>query len=194
MKLSIRALCVVGALCVPALAVGQPQGSLDPGQEGKKEKVAGAADVPPEAQEAAAVLTKYLDAVKAKKWAEAKKHIHPKTLTAISERKKRLGDEDHPMAAWFYEKTQSYMKNYKIEGAVPGPLGTWVFETSEDNFQVQEKGMAEGEMATYLVGKAGGKWTVVDKKRGVTFTDDSVKFGYKGYFDKVEEAKKGEEE
>jgi hypothetical protein len=47
-------------------------------------------------------------------------------------------------------------------------------------------------MATYLVGKTGGKWVVVDKKRGVTFTDDSVKHGYKGYFDKVESKKEEE--
>src|SRR5205085_2637899 len=97
------------------------------------------------------------------------KYLHPKTLTAIAERKKRLGNEDHPMAPWFYEKTQYYMKTYTVKDAVPGPNDTWIIETSEDNFQVEEKGISEGDMATYLVGKTGGKWTVVDKKRGVTF-------------------------
>ena len=44
--------------------------------------------------------------------------------------------------------------------------------------------MVEGEMATYLVGKKDGKWWIADKKRGETFTNDSIKIGYKGYFDK----------
>lgn len=140
----------------------------------------------PEAKAAQELVTKYLTAVKAKKWADAKKLLHPRTLEAIAERKKRLGKEDHPMAPWFHEKTDYWMKDFKVAGASLAPLGTVVVEASEDNFQVQEKGLAPGEMATYLVGKQGGKWYVVDKKRGETFTKDSVKLGYKGWFDKVE--------
>jgi hypothetical protein len=142
----------------------------------------------PESKEAREVVNTYLTAVKAKKWADAKKFLHPKTLEAIAERKKRLGKEDHPMAPWFHEKVSSWLKDYKLGAASQGPGGTIFVETSEDNFQVEEKGLAEGEKATYLVGKKDGKWFVVDKKRGESFTNDSVKLGYKGWFDKLEKA------
>ena len=92
----------------------------------------------------------------------------------------------HPMAPWFYEKTDHYLKEFKVVGAKAAPLGTIVVETSEDNFRVEEKGMAEGEMASYLVGRKEGVWHVVDKKHLETFPADSVKIGYKGYFDKVQ--------
>lgn len=139
----------------------------------------------PDAKAAKEVLDRYLKAVKAKKWADAKKLLHPKTVEAIAERKKRLGKEDHPLAPWFHEKVDYWMKEFKITGASEGPGGTIIVETSEDNFQVEEKGMAEGERSTYLLGKKAGKWTVVDKKRGETFTRDSIKIGYKGWFDPV---------
>lgn len=139
----------------------------------------------PEAKAAKELLQKYLAAVKAKKWAEAKKFLHPKTLESIAERKKRLGKEDHPMAPWFHEKVDYWMKDFKVGAASLAPLGTIVVQTTEDNFQVAEKGLAEGEPAAYLVGKKDAKWFVVDKKRGETFTKDSVKLGYKGWFDEV---------
>ena len=186
-KLGIRGVVVVAALISGAAFA---QGSVVPGEEGKKQ-VKG--EIPPEAKTAAETLTRYLDSVKAKKWAEVKKLTHPKTLEAIAQRKKRLGDEDHPMAPWFYEKGQYYMKAYKLNGAKPGPFDTWIIETTEDNFQVQEKGIAEGDNAAYLVGMTGGKWVVVDKKRGVTFTGDSIKYGYKGYFDAEATAAKEKE-
>ena len=68
----------------------------------------------PEAKEAKALLQKYLAAVKAKKWADAKKLLHPKTLEAIAERKKRMGKEDHPMAPWFHEKVDYWLKDFKV--------------------------------------------------------------------------------
>jgi hypothetical protein len=139
----------------------------------------------PEAKAAKELVQKYLTAVKAKKWAEAKKFLHPKTLEAIAERKKRLGKEDHPMAPWYHEKVDSWLKDFRLGAATPGPLGTVVVQASEDNFQVEDKGLAEGEAAAYLVGLKGGKWFVVDKKRGETFTRDSVRLGYKGWFDEV---------
>lgn len=184
MKASFRSLLVVGALGASGAVYAQAQGDIVPGEEGRAEKAAGS--IREEAKPAAEVLTKYLDAVKAKKWADAKKLTHPRTLENIAARKKKLGNEDHPMAPWFAEKKISYLKDYRLTDAVPGPGGTWVIEASEDNFQVEEKGLAEGEMSTYLVGKSGGKFVVADKKRGVAFTDDSVKYGYKGYFDAPE--------
>jgi hypothetical protein len=142
----------------------------------------------PEAKAAKELVTKYLTAVKAKKWADAKKLLHPKTVEAIAERKKRMGKEDHPMAPWYHEKVSYYLKEFKVGSASLAPLGTIVVETTEDNYQVEDKGMANGEVAAYLVGKKDGKWFVVDKKRGETFTKDSVKLGYKGWFDKIEKA------
>jgi hypothetical protein len=156
-----------------------------------------AADAPAESAEVKAakdLVTKYLTAVKAKKWPDAKKLTHPKTIEAIAERKKRLGKEDHPMAPWAMEKTDSYLKEFKLTDAAPAANGTVVVGTSEDNYQVQEKGVSEGDTATYLVGKKDGKWYVVDKKRGETFAPDSIKIGYKGWFDKVEKTHDAEEE
>ncbi len=140
----------------------------------------------PEAKEAKALVQKYLVAVKAKKWADAKKLLHPKTLDSIAERKKRMGKEDHPMAPWFHEKVDYWLKDFKVGSASLGALGTVMVEVTEDNFQVEDKGVAEGEASAYLVGKKDGKWLVVDKKQGEVFTKESVKLGYKGWFDKIE--------
>lgn len=133
------------------------------------------------------LVTKYLTAVKAKKWNDAKKFLHAKTMDAIAERKKRMGKEDHPMAPWYHEKVDYYLKEFKVVAARQGPTAsTIVVETAEDNYQVEDKGIAEGEKGTYLVGKKDGKWFLVDKKRGEDFTNDSIKLGYKGWFDKIE--------
>ena len=148
----------------------------------------------PDAKAAKDLVQKYLVAVKAKKWADAKKFLHAKTVEAIAERKKRLGKEDHPLAPWFHEKVDYFMKEFKIVGAHEAALGSIVVETSEDNFQVEEKGLAEGERSAYLVGKKDGKWFVVDKKRGETFTNESIKLGYKGWFDKAKKVEDGQEE
>ena len=124
--------------------------------------------------------------MKAKKWADAKKFLHPQALAAIAERKKRLGKEDHPLAPWYHEKVNYLMKEFKVGAAREMPLGTIIIETSEDVFQVEEKGLAEGEKATYLLGKKGGKFLIADKKNQETFSKDSVKLGYKGWFDAVQ--------
>jgi hypothetical protein len=164
-------------ICAFALA----QGTEGPAEE---ETPKGAPATGPEADAAKDLVTKYLNAVKAKKWADAKKMVHPETLKVIEGRKKRNGKEDHPMAPQAYEKTDFYLKDFKVKGVTVGAGGTFVVETAEDNYQVDAKGTAEGEMATYLVGKKDGKWWIADKKRGESFTSDSIKLGYKGYFDK----------
>jgi hypothetical protein len=171
----MRSLVLAAALLVPTLALAEEAETAD-------------------VKAARELVTKYLTAVKAKKWPDAKKLIHPRTIEAIAERKKRLGKEEHPMAPWFHEKVTYYMKEFKITDAKPAANGTVVVETSEDNYQVEDKGMAEGEMASYLVGKKDGKWFVVDKKNQETFNADSIKIGYKGWFDKVEKKHEGEEE
>lgn len=169
-----HALLLTLLLSVPALAQSEPPKAEPEAAES------------PAAKEATEVLKKYLDLVKAKKWADAKKLIHPKTIAAIAERKKRLGKESHAMAPWAAEKTEYWLKDFRLGKAHDGPGGTVVVETSEDNFQVEEKGLAEGDAAAYLLGKTGGKWFVVDKVRGGGFSDDGIKLGYKGWFDKVE--------
>ncbi len=177
---TLKTLALATSLSLPAAALAQPV--MDSGNE-EKPAAAAPVEIPAEAKDAQEVLTKYLDAVKAKKWNDAKKLTHPKTMEAIAQRKKNLGHEDHPMAPWFQEKANYFLKEYRLTGAAPAHGGTWIFSTSEDNFQVEEKGMSEGDEAHYLVGKTGGKWLVVDKKRGVTFGKDSIRYGYKGFFD-----------
>lgn len=168
---SHRKTLMIACLCAPLWALAQGEEVEKPAEN-------------PEVKLARELVQKYLTAVKGKKWAEAKKLLHPDTVKAIAERQKRLGREDHPMAPWYHEKASYYLKEFKISDAHPEVLGTVVVETSEDNFQVEEKGLAEGESASYLVGKKGGKWYVVDKKRGESFSGDSIKLGYKNYFDR----------
>ncbi len=170
------------ALSLAVSFVAFAQGTEGPGEAEKPKADAET----PDAKAAKDLVTKYLTLVKAKKWADAKKLIHPQTLAAIADRKKRLGKEEHAMAPWAAEKTEYWLKDFKLTGARLGPIGTVVVEVTEDNFQVQEKGLAEGDVANYLVGKKDKKLYVVDKKRGEGFPTDSIKIGYKGYFDKVE--------
>jgi hypothetical protein len=139
------------------------------------------------------LLTRYLEAVKSKHWSAATQLIHPKTVAVIAERKKRLGREDHPMAPWYYEKGLYYLKAYRI-AAAHYVSGAFAVDVLEDNYQLPERVLAEGEPAAYLVGKFRGKWYVVDKKRGETFSDSSVKVGYAGYFDKLQFPREEEEE
>jgi hypothetical protein len=182
----LTAACLLSTLTLsPAFAADEKKDSAAATGESAEQKAA---------QE---LVTKYLTAVKAKKWKDALKFVHPKTIANIAERKKRLGKEDHPMAPATFEKTDFYLKEFKITAVKPTAMGTFTVETAEDNYQVVEKGMSEGDQASYLVGKSEGKWYVVDKKRNETFTSDSIKYGYKGFFDKVEkpaDATKAEEE
>jgi hypothetical protein len=135
-------------------------------------------------------LVNYLDAVKAKKWDKAKALTHPLTIAAIARVKKRLGDEKHSMAPWYWAKESYYLTNYQIVGMTPTSNGGAVFLVSEDSFQVQEKGEYSGEKSAYLVGRYQGKWYVVDKKSEADgFTKDSIKYGYPSYFDPVSAAK-----
>jgi hypothetical protein len=131
------------------------------------------------------LLTQYLDLVKGKKWDKAKTLTHPLTLKSIASTKKRLGEERHSMAPWFWAKGSFYLTNYKVQDALPAVGGTVVVRTVEDSFQVEEKGELTGEKEAYLLGKKDGKWYVVDKKSNADgFTKDAIKFGYPGYFDK----------
>ncbi|HUB06176.1 MAG TPA: hypothetical protein VMB50_04205 [Myxococcales bacterium] len=133
---------------------------------------------------AKAALVKYLDAVKSKKWREARELTHPLTLKLIEQVKKRLGEERHSMAPWYWAKDNFYLTSYKIDGVDAAAHGSVVVKTVEDSFQVQEKGEYQGEKAAYLVGKKNGRWFVIDKKSEADgFTNDSLNYGYPGYFD-----------
>jgi hypothetical protein len=139
--------------------------------------------------QATQILSQYLDFVKAKKWDKARALTHPLTLAAIASTKKRLGEERHSMAPWFWAKDSFYLTNDKITDVSPAVDGTVVATTLEDSFQVQEKGELTDEKAAYLLGKSGGKWYVVDKKSEADgFTKDAIKYGYPKYFDKVSAA------
>jgi len=137
-----------------------------------------------------ALLTRYLDAVKGKHWAEAKQLLHPKTLAVIAEQQ-RLGREEHPMAPSHHEK-EYYLKAYQIVGT-RFAASAFVLAVAEDNYQVA-KSVVVQEQAAYLVGKYRGKWYVVDKKRGESFSDESIKLGYPGYFDHLQFPREEEEE
>jgi len=135
-------------------------------------------------KEATAVLTQYLDDVKAKKWDKAKALTHPRTLGQIADTKKRLGAERHSMAPWYWAKNDFYLTHYQITDVSPAIDGTVVANTLEDSFQIQEKGELTGEKAVYLLGRSGGRWYVVDKKNEAdNFTKDAIKNGYPKYFD-----------
>jgi len=138
-----------------------------------------------------ALLTRYLDAVKAKQWHEAKQLVHPKTLAVMADQEKRLGREQHPMAPSHHEG-EYYLKAYQIVGT-RFAAGAFVLAVAEDNYHVAESAVVQ-EQAAYLVGKYRGKWYVVDKKRGESFTDESIKVGYPGYFDHLQFPREEEEE
>ena len=97
------------------------------------------------------------------------------------------------MSPWHYEKQFYYLKAYRI-AATRFASGAFVVDVLEDNYQVPEQALIQGEPAAYLIGKFRGKWYVVDKKRGETFSDASVKVGYPSYFDKLQFPREEEEE
>lgn len=137
-----------------------------------------------ELDEAKAALARYLDAVKAKKWKEARALTHPLTLKKLEQLKKRLGAERDSMAPWYWAKGDFYLKAYRVASLSAAPHGAVVAETSEDVYQVQEKGDFTGEKAAYLLGQRAGHWYVVDRKSEADgFSDDSLRYGYPGYFD-----------
>src|SRR4051794_31931045 len=91
----LKASLAASLLLIPAVSFAA--------DEAKKEDHTAAAESA-ESKAAADLVSRYLAAVKAKKWADAKKFVHPKTIDAIAERKKRLGKEDHPLAPQTFEK------------------------------------------------------------------------------------------
>ena len=159
-------------------------GSGVPGAEKASTTHAGEA-IPDDAETQAAqkVLTQYLDLVAKKKYADARKLVHPKTLEVIASIKKRMGEAQHPMAPEYWAKNDFRLVSYTIEGAAKHRWDTIAFQVKEVDYRIQEKGEDEGTPVSYLLGKKDGTWFVVDKKVNNTFSDHAIKFDYKGYFD-----------
>ncbi len=151
-------------------------------EDEKTDKAEGEAEDPKLAQ-AKKLLTQYLEMVKKKKWSEANKLVHPKTLQWVADIKKRNKEANHSMDPQGWEKCCFYLKAFKIENAEAAIHDTVVVGVSEDSWQVAEKGITEGEPASYLLGVFKGKWYVVDKKQNEKFNEDGIKIGHKGYFD-----------
>jgi hypothetical protein len=173
-----------------ALALAAPVAAQEEDEEAPAEPAAPEPD-DPQLKEAKAFLVKYLDLVKAKKWDAARKMTHPTTLGLLANLAKRTKAEEHGMAPWHWAKKDFYMKEYRVVSVRKGPGPTAVIGTKEDTFRIEEKGESLGDEAVYLVGKQKGKWWVVDKKSGSTdIGDDSVKYGYKDYFDAEAPAEK----
>lgn len=180
----MRRLMLALSLVVAAPALAEEPGAAGPAAGDDAKRVGDQIPDEPDVKEAQKVLTSYLDLVVKKKWKDAKKLVHPKTLDVIAGIKKRLGKEQHPMAPEFWAKDDFYLKSYKIESGAKHLYGTVSFDLLEKNYRVQEKGEdADGEQASYLLGKKDGKWYVVDKKNNNTFDDKSIKIEYRGYFD-----------
>src|SRR5258707_1341567 len=92
-------------------SLGFAQGTEAPAEEAVPK---GAEATGPEADAAKALVTQYLTAVKAKKWADAKKLVHASTLKAVDERKKRKAT--HPMDPQGLEKAEYYLQEFKVSG------------------------------------------------------------------------------
>lgn len=136
-----------------------------------------------EMAEAKKALTTYLDAVKAKKWDQAKKSIHPKTLEVIASLKKRTGTENHAMAPWARVK-EAYMTGYTLGDPKPTADGAVVVPSTEDEHSVPENGDESGIPAEYLLIPLEGKWYVTDRRLGENqFPESTVGASYKGYFE-----------
>lgn len=128
-----------------------------------------------------------------RKLAATRKFIHPKTLEVIKDQEKRklvtIG-----VATWHFAKSNYWLSEYEIKAVKPAVDGTVVVETAEKNWLVEEGGIdSEPEQSSYLLGKHGGKWYVVDKRRNGTFDKNAIRLGYKGYFDPVEKPAEAKE-
>lgn len=137
----------------------------------------------PDLDGARKAVVAYLDAVKAKKWEDAKKTLHPKTLEAIADQKKRTRKEDHPLAPWARVK-ESYLTNVEVGEARASANGAAVVPTTEEIFSVEDQGTEEGVRVEYLVLPLGGTWWVTDRRLGEgVFADATLEASYEGWFE-----------
>ena len=156
-----RALAAAALLLVPALVAAEEAADLTPARE---------------------AVSTYLAAVKAKKWPAAKKQLHPLTVEAIADIKRRTKVENHALAPWARVK-ESYLTAFEVESARATDGGAVVVSTVEEHFSVEDNGTEEGVRAEYLVLKVGEAWKLVDRRLGEqVFRDGTVQESYKGWF------------
>jgi len=192
MRSSILVALCLTLLASPALAAkkrGPGKVLPDHTAESCKDQTGGAL-------EACQLVGRYLEQVKSKKWAEAKKLTHPATLATIAEIKKTTKDERHAMAPWYWEKTDFLVVDWELKSIEESALGTYQVFTSEKHYKVEEDGHSEGEEAAWLVGRKDGTLFVADVQRGGGgFDKTAITIGRKGFFDvpeKKDEAPKAE--
>lgn len=183
----MRWLAVVALVISVRPSFADEPGGTAPGAPSSDSAPAGAAEAPPDAAEAKKALAGYLEQVKKKKYDAANKLVHPKTLELIATQKKKSPNFQSPMDPAAWAKTDFYLSDFTIGDPAALPLGTVQFSVKELNYRVQEKGVdGDPETNSYLLGKSGGKWLVVDKRNNNTFDPKSVKRDYKGFFDATE--------
>jgi len=190
------------ALTAPALALAEdPSPAADapkadapadtPKEDAAKEEAKPEAAKPAEPEKpadkgaaaATQVVSDYLGAVKAKKWDAAKKFLHPKTLAAIAEIKKRRGVEDHELAPWA-KLGEQYMTAFETAEPVANAKGAYVVPSTESVFSVEDKGTEDGVKAEYLVLSLHGKSYVAARRLGENeFDAKLLPTVYKGWFD-----------
>jgi hypothetical protein len=188
-----RALVIVLIALFSVAALADEPGGTGPGMPPGTDAT-GSAATPPEAADAKKVLGDYLEQVKKKKYDAAKKLVHPKTLELIATQKKKSPNFQNPMDPAAWAKADFYLTDFTIGDPAGLPLGTIQFSVKELNYRVQEKGVdGDPETNTYLLGKSGGRWLVVDKRNNNTFDAKSVKRDYKGYFDGAADEKTADE-
>lgn len=170
-------------IAIAVLAAGPAVLAEEAGKEPVEKREGSAASDEPMIAAAKKLLVQYLDLVKKKKWADARKLVHPKTIEQVADIKKRTHSERHAMEPHYWEKCCFYLKNYIIDTADRAIHETVVINVKEDNWQVEEKGLTPAEPASYLLGVHKGKWYVTDKMQNAQFNEDGIKIGHKGYFD-----------
>lgn len=178
----LSVILAAAALAAPAHAAPPPKNDPDLDVAPRADE-AEPPDTDPDLSAAKSALAKYLTAVTAKKFDEAKKLTHPATLALIADVKKRLKREEHAMAPWAAVK-EVVLTKWKLESARKSALGPVVVSVTEDRFHVEEKGTSEGDKAAYLVVKRGDAWLVADKKNDLDdIEDDAIKMGYKPWLE-----------
>src|SRR4051812_36733442 len=88
-------------MLAPAALADDAPGATGP-DAAAPEKVGEAIATDADTQAAKKVLTDYLDLLVKKKWKDAAKLVHPKTLEVVAGVKKRTGKEQHAMAPQFW--------------------------------------------------------------------------------------------
>lgn len=138
----------------------------------------------PEVFLAKATLQQYLSRLVRKDWDAAKRLTHPKAISAISELKKRTGQEHHALAPWATKQDQ--LKTFSFRAARQVGPGAVAVQVGEDTYHAREQGMTTDETAVYLLFRTHGGFLVGDKRAPGKLSEispDAVRTGYRGWVD-----------